>query len=51
MTKVVYEVLLMQVTWSHAELENKVDHMMEVVRTIRSMKEEYVNTKAKAPGI
>merc|ERR1739848_53144 len=35
--------------WSQPDLEAKVSGMMDVVRTIRSMKEEYVNTKAKPP--
>lgn len=35
--------------WCNEELEKEVEQMMEVVRTIRSMKEEYLNTKAKAP--
>ncbi|XP_047134563.1 valine--tRNA ligase isoform X1 [Hydra vulgaris] len=36
-----------ELPWSDLELETEVDKMMEVVKTIRSMKEEYVNTKAK----
>lgn len=36
-------------SWSHPELEKEVERMMEIVKTIRSMKEEYVNTKVKAP--
>merc|ERR1719348_176894 len=35
--------------WCNEDLEKEVEQMMEIVRTIRSMKEEYLNTKAKAP--
>jgi len=35
--------------WCNEHLEKEVEQMMEIVKTIRSMKEEYLNTKAKAP--
>jgi len=35
--------------WCNEKIEKDVEQMMEVVRTIRSMKEEYLSTKAKAP--
>jgi len=35
-------------SWSNPDLEQEVERMMEVVKNIRSMKEEYLNTKAKA---
>jgi len=35
--------------WRDENIEKEVEQMMEVVKTIRSMKEVYLNTKAKAP--
>ena len=47
-----YQLNLIFLQWSlsNETVEKQVEHMMEIVKTIRSKKDEYMNNKAKCLG-
>ena len=43
--------IFLQHPWHNDDVEKKVEVMLEIVKTMRSIKEEYLTTRAKADGI